>query len=517
MKIRVKLSYKFFLAFLLTFVALTISMIATMQFYAYREFSKYVRTMEMLRLNEIAIVLDREYRTNHGWKQLKDNTARWQYLLRPLYPQFDFKEFPPMPPDLLAFNPKLPHPKKETAPGKLHGLKKYVPSENPPVNDALKNGPSYPPFIIEHRLTLFDAQKQPVAGPAVSTADHTLKEIIIDGNVVGWLGLKREERLSHPLNLAFIREQSNAFYIIGAIMLLLASVVAFFMSRHLLAPIQQLAAGTRALSSRRFDTRIDVQTGDELGQLASDFNMMLKTLGRYEHMRKQWISDISHELRTPLSILQGEIEAIQDGIRKADQQVLESLHSEVLYLNRIVANLHDLSMADAGAFPLNRQPVDPLKILAETLNRFRNRFLQEQITVREDLRTDQEIVLQTDPTRLEELFSNLFENVLRYADKPGIFNIRQAVSMANLVLYFEDSGPGVPEQALEYLFDRLYRVDFARTRAKGGSGLGLAICKAIVEAHSGKITAYNVLSGGLGIHIVIPIVQGSQYAERAKE
>ncbi|OPY74561.1 MAG: Signal transduction histidine-protein kinase BaeS [Syntrophorhabdus sp. PtaU1.Bin058] len=512
MKIRMKLSYKFFLAFLLTFVALTISMIATMQFYAYREFSKYVRTMEMLRLDEIATVLDREYRTNHGWEQLKDNIARWQYLLRPLHPQFDFKGPHPVPPDLLVFKPKLPHPKKE-----VQGLKKHAPSDNRPVNDALKNGPPYPPFIIEHRLTLFDAQKQPVVGPAVSAADHTLKEIAVDGNVVGWLGLKREERLSHPLNLAFIREQSNAFYTIGAIMLLLASVVAFFMSRHLLAPIQQLAAGTRALSSLRFDTRIDAQTGDELGQLVSDFNMMLKTLERYEHMRKQWISDISHELRTPLSILQGEIEAIQDGIRKADRQVLESLHSEVLYLNRIVTNLHDLSMADSGAFPLKRQPVNPLKVLAETLNRFRNRFSQEQITVREDLKTDQGIVLRTDPTRLEQLFSNLFENVLRYADKPGVFTIRQAGDTTNLELYFEDSGPGVPEQALEYLFDRLYRVDFSRTRAKGGSGLGLAICKAIVEAHDGKIAAYNVSSGGLGIHIVIPIVQGSQSTERTKE
>jgi two-component system sensor histidine kinase BaeS len=500
-----KLSYKFFLAFLLTFVALTILMTMTMRFYAYREFSKYVRTMEILRLDELATMLGQEYVTNQGWEQLRNNIPRWQYMLWPFHPQFDFKRPPPMPPDFLSFNSKSPRPDKE------------VPSEQPYGQKPIPTEDHHPPFIIELRLTLFDAQKQPVAGPAVSTEGHTLKEIRVDGHIAGWLGLKKEERLSHPLNLAFIRQQSNAFYTIGAVMLLLASVVAFFLSRHLLAPIRQLADATRALTSLRFDTRINVRTGGELGQLASDFNIMSKTLERYEHMQKQWISDISHELRTPLSILQGEIEAIQDGIREADQQVLESLHFEVQYLNRIVTNLHDLSMADAGAFPLNRQPVNPLKVLAETLNRFRNRFLQEQITVREDLRIDREIVLQTDPTRLEELFSNLFENVLRYADKPGIFNIRQAFSVANLELYFEDSGPGVPEETLEYLFDRLYRVDFSRTRTKGGSGLGLAICKAIVEAHSGKIAAYNVSSGGLGIHIVIPITPGSQNTERAKE
>lgn len=497
-----KLSYKFFMTFLLTFVALTILMIATMEFYAYREFSKYVRKIEILRLDEIVAVLDQEYRTNQGWKQLKDNIPRWRYLLRPLHLQFDLKGPPPIPPDLLLFKPALPPL------GKKAGR---------PINDGQEKEPPYPPFIIEHRLTLFDAQRQPVAGPAVSTEDLTLKEIKIDGNIVGWLGLKREERLSHPLNLAFLRQQSNTFYTIGATMLLLASVVAFFMSRHLLAPIRQLAAGTRALSSLQFDTRIDVQTGDELGQLASDFNIMSKTLERYEHMQKQWMSDVSHELRTPLSILQGEIEAIQDGIREADRQVLESLHSEVQYLNRIVDNLHDLSMADAGIFPLNRQPVNPLKVLTETLNRFRNRFSQEQITIRENLMIDQEIILQTDPTRLEQLFSNLLENVLRYADKPGVFKIRQAFSKGNLELYFEDSGPGVPAQALECLFDRLYRVDLSRTRKQGSSGLGLAICKAIVEAHDGRITAYNASSGGLGIHIVIPLSSALQNKKRAEK
>jgi two-component system sensor histidine kinase BaeS len=501
-----KLSYKFFLAFLLTFVALTILMIVTIQFYAYREFSKYVQTMEILRLDELTTVLGQEYATNHGWEQLRNNIPRWQNMLRPLHPQFDLKRLPPMPPVFLSFRPKPPRSGNEDVPRQPYN-RKPMPTKDHRADGASGNGPPYPPFIIEHRLTLFDAQKQPVAGSAISTEDHTLKEIRVDEETAGWLGLKKEERLSHPLNLAFIKQQSYTFYTIGGIMLLLASVVAFFMSRHLLAPIQQLTAATRALSSLRFDTRIDVQTGDELGRLASDFNIMSKTLERYENMRKQWISDISHELRTPLSILQGEIEAMQDGVREASQQVLESLHSEVQYLNRIVTILHDLSMADAGAFPLNRQPVNPLKVLIETLNRFRNRFMQEQITIQEDLETDQEIILQTDPTRLEQLFSNLFENILRYADKPGIFKIRQISSKINLELYFEDSGPGVPEHALEYIFDRLYRVDFSRTRAHGGSGLGLAICKAIVEAHNGKITAYNLLSGGLGIHIVIPFEQ----------
>jgi two-component system, OmpR family, sensor histidine kinase BaeS len=511
MKIQMKLSYKFFLTFLFAFMALTIFMTVTMRFYAYRGFSKYVRTIEILRLDELAAILGQEYLTNKGWERLRNNIPRWMYMLRPLHLPFDFKRPPPIPSGFLSFSAKPPFP-KHNAPSKqpypaLPGLPGDYPAKDTP--------PPYHPFIMEQRLTLFDAQKQPVIGPATSTEGHALKEIMVNGKTAGWLGLRKEEQLSHPVNLAFIKQQSNAFYTIGALMLLLASAIAFFMSRHLLAPIQQLVNATRALTALRFDTRINVQTGDELGQLASDFNLMSKALERYEHMRKQWISDISHELRTPLSILQGEIEAIQDGVREVNQQVLESLHSEVQYLNRIVANLHDLSMADAGAFHLKRQPINPLEVLMETINRFQNRFTKEKITVREDLKTGHDIVLHTDPTRLEQLFSNLFENVLRYADKPGILKIRYVLKETDLALFFEDSGPGVPEHALEYLFDRLYRVDFARARIQGGSGLGLAICKAIVEAHNGKIEASNVLSGGLIIKITFPLDSHSQNTGRS--
>jgi two-component system sensor histidine kinase BaeS len=510
MKIQMKLSYKIFLTFLLAFVVLTILLTVTMRFYAYREFSKYVRTIEMLRLDELTALLSREYITNKGWEKLRNNIPRWMDILRPPFPPFDFKGPPPIPPVFLSFKDKPPLPDY-----KSQSKQSYAYRPVPPGNYPAKDAPRpHHPFIMEQRLTLFDAQKQPVAGPASSTEGHTLKEIKVNNETAGWLGLKKEERLSHPVNLAFIRQQSKAFYTIGALMLLLASVIAFFMSRHLLAPIQQLVGATRALTSLRFDKRIDVQTGDELGQLASDFNVMSRTLERYEHMRKQWISDISHELRTPLSILQGEIEAIQDGVREVNQQVLESLHSEVQCLNRIVANLHDLSMADTGAFPLNRIPINPLEVLIETINRFQNRFTKEKITVHEDWKTVQDIVMPADPSRLEQLFSNIFENVLRYADKPGILKIRHTRKGTDLELYFEDSGPGVPEHSLEYLFDRLYRVDFSRNRTQGGSGLGLAICKAIVEAHNGKIEASNVLSGGLMIKISFPLDSNSQSTGR---
>ena len=262
--------------------------------------------------------------------------------------------------------------------------------------------------------------------------------------------------------------------------------------------------GTQALTSLKFDTRIQVRTGDELGQLAMDFNRMAETLSRYETMRKQWLSDISHELRTPLSVLRGEIEAMQDGVREITDEALESLHAEALHMGKIVDDLHELSLADSGALRMERQPIQPVAVLKETLKLFETRFQQAQISIAADLPVEPKVTLQGDASRLSQLYTNLLENTLRYADAPGTLRIWREYSAEQLSLFFEDSGPGVPQESVDHLFDRLYKVDASRTRTKGGSGLGLAICKAIAESHGASIHASSAPGSGLRIQILFP-------------
>jgi len=259
------------------------------------------------------------------------------------------------------------------------------------------------------------------------------------------------------------------------------------------------------LSERKFETRVAIASHDELGQLASDFNNMAQALDRYERMRRQWLSDISHELRTPLSILRAEIEAMQDGVREITRDSLESLHTEILHLGKIVNDLHDLSLADSAMLAIKKEPVKPLEILRSTLKSFETRFRDRDITVEDDLESAQESILAGDENRLKQLFSNILENTLSYADCPGTLKIWHHHRAAELTLNFMDSGPGVPEGSLERLFDRLYRVDESRNREHGGSGLGLAICKSIVEALGGEIKAANPPGAGLWIKIVFPL------------
>jgi two-component system sensor histidine kinase BaeS len=506
--VQVKLSYKLFATFLLTSLMIVVIMIAVMQYYAARNFADYVNKMEMERVDDLVKELAKEYQQDQGWERLRHDFSRWMDLTRPRHPQGDlfppgmpgfagpyrppFQEPPPPPPPppwVLEQRPPPPPPR---------GLDQRPPPPPPPGHD---------PFNLGPRISLFGADKQPLVGLARSSEDHLLKAIKVNGKTVGWLGIKKLEQLSHPLDVEFVRRQAKAFYFVGGSVLLLAIFVSVFFSRHLLAPIRKLMAGTRALSSRRFNTRIDVGTGDELGQLAADFNQMAQAIEKYEQLRQQWISDISHELRTPLAILRGEIEALQDGIRAPSQDTLESLHGEVLHLSKIVNDLHDISLAEAGRLLIHQDPVDPVQVLTETLKAFRNRFAAQGITIQAEPPAGREHCLMAgDADRLKQIFGNILENTWRYAASPGVLQIRQELQDGKLSLNFLDSGPGVPEASLDRLFDRLYRVDRSRSRRQGGSGLGLAICKSLVQAMSGEIKARPAPSGGLWIEILFPLL-----------
>jgi two-component system sensor histidine kinase BaeS len=273
----------------------------------------------------------------------------------------------------------------------------------------------------------------------------------------------------------------------------------------MLSPINALANCTREIASLRFNTRIQINSRDELGQLARDFNSMAMTLEKYETLRKQWITDVSHELRTPLSVLQAEIEAIEDGIRDMSGESIRSLHTEINHIIKIVNDLHDLSLADSGTLYFKTESINPVLTLKNTLGLFKTQFDKAGITLVDEARTDGKTIVTADNDRLVQMFSNIFENSLKYTLKPGKLTIRNRTSEEWVRLSIEDSGPGVPDEALPRLFDRLFRVDPSRNRISGGSGLGLSICRNIAETLNGRISARNTGTGGLAIDIDLPL------------
>jgi two-component system sensor histidine kinase BaeS len=245
---------------------------------------------------------------------------------------------------------------------------------------------------------------------------------------------------------------------------------------------------------------------DELGTLAHNFNTMAATLESNEALRRHFMADISHELRTPLSVLQAQLEAMQDGIEPLDASSLGHLSEEVSTLARLVEDMRQITLSEVGYFDYRREPLDLAALLESEAQRWREPLAQAGMQV--TLAAPASLYVEGDTVRLRQLLRNLFNNVLRHADRATRLQVRIALEGKDAVVEFADNGAGVADAALALLFERFWRGDSARSRATGGSGLGLAICRSIAEAHGGAIDARHAPGGGLVVRVRVPLVQG---------
>jgi two-component system, OmpR family, sensor histidine kinase BaeS len=242
---------------------------------------------------------------------------------------------------------------------------------------------------------------------------------------------------------------------------------------------------------------------DELGQLVEDFNRLGHALERQESVRRNFMADMSHELRTPISVLRAELEALEDGVRPVTQGAVTSLQAEVARLRSLVDDVHDLSLADVGGLSYQFEAVDLVGIAREAFQVAAGRMQSLGLTP-EVRALVSPVYVRGDERRLRQLVANLLENSLRYTSPGGRIRATIVSQRARARLTWEDSPPGVPDDALPRLIERLYRVEGSRNRVAGGSGLGLAICESIVAAHGGTIRARHSDLGGLAVLVDLP-------------
>ena len=356
-----------------------------------------------------------------------------------------------------------------------------------------------PPAPGVRLYQLHDAQRRPLTN-GEPAADPVWLALQARGEVVGWLSWPRLGDGAHPLDIAFARRAQQALWATALGALLLSALVGWALSGLLLGRIRRLQAATQRIAAGALDVAIDDPSRDELGALARDFGRMSAALAAARGREQQWLADIAHELRTPLAVLRGEIEALQDGVRRTDAAALESLAGEVAHLGALVEDLHLLSASEAGALPLQRETLDLGAFAAEVLERHAPPLRERGFVIEAELPEGPRV--EADARRLQQVLDNLLQNLRRYAT-PGPVRIRVWAEGAEACLALADSGPGVPASALPRLFDRLYRVDGARTRSEG-SGLGLAICAGIIQAHGGRITARASAAGGLEFEFRLP-------------
>lgn len=304
-----------------------------------------------------------------------------------------------------------------------------------------------------------------------------------------------------------INDLAIALSIFAFIAVVFSFLIARYLAKYFLFPVSQLADATKKFSKHDFSFRIPVNRKDEIGMLAHDFNEMADRLQKYEEMRKQWIADISHELRTPISIMQAGIEAVQDTVWPLDMNTMNRLHSEILYIAKTVNDLHLLSVAESEGLSLNMEPVSIPGFLTDASNRFSEKLKTAGILLEMELDSEKNMLGMADPYLLRTVFNNLIENSIRYTDSPGILKISCFKETSDIVIVFDDSAPGVPEEYINRIFDRLFRVDSSRSRKHGGSGLGLSTCRTHIEAMNGTIIASGSPLGGLRITIRMPLLK----------
>jgi two-component system sensor histidine kinase BaeS len=260
-------------------------------------------------------------------------------------------------------------------------------------------------------------------------------------------------------------------------------------------PIEALRRATETMERGGAGPRATLARRDEIGALARSLHALSERLKTSEERRKSMIADVSHELRTPLTNLRGAIESLQDGVAAATPEELSALYDDVMLLDRLIADLHQLSLGDAGMLDLACAPSD----IAPELRAAANGSTRIILDVPADLPQ-----VRCDPVRVRQVVGNVVGNALQYAPDGPII-LRARAGAASVTVSIEDRGPGFPPDQAETLFERFYRVDGSRTRDTGGSGIGLAIAKQLVEAQGGRIAARVNEYGGATLSFTLPL------------
>jgi signal transduction histidine kinase len=290
----------------------------------------------------------------------------------------------------------------------------------------------------------------------------------------------------------------------GLVAVAIALFLTFFLSRRILAPVKALTSAAERVGRGDFSQRVETKDKGELGELANTFNSMANDLERAEKLRQNMVADVAHELRTPLSNVQGYLEALRDGVIKPDAETIRSLSEEAALLSRLVDDLQELSLAEAGELKLDCQAEDIAELINQTVAAVQVQATTKGASVFIDL-PDKLPTVNIDSHRISQVLRNLLENAVAHTAKGGSITV-VAKQQGNWVeVSVTDTGEGIPAEDLPNIFERFYRVDKSRARATGGSGLGLTIAKRLVEAHGGKIEAQSELGKGSRFTFTLPV------------
>ena len=539
--LRVPIALRLFLTVLLASLLITTVSLGVLHWTMQKNFAKYVADVEMQKLDLLVSNLSDVYSMHHDWGnaiqaqilQIEgeagpddyDRLSRW-WLRR----QYDiaqqqryFEEHTLM---NVASSLKEDAANQVIDPEELRRIELNLPSAYVPFegltfplnigsfraeqqqnNQGKKQFISMPDRLgLGTRLGLYDAKKQFIVGEP-SPAQTSWRPILVNQKVVGYLALKPVLEQDDALSINFFSNQKRYLFLVYALGFLASLIVALLLATYFKTPIQRLVKGTRELTKGNYQHQVVVNRNDELGDLSTQLNQLALILDQHETSRRQWVADTSHELKTPLAVLQAQIEAMQDGIRKATPEHLDAMLRQVSSLKKLTQDLADLAQADAQQLSVYMSSVNPWQVIEQEVENFKPSFDQAYLKI---TATGHDIQLQLDVDRFKQIMVNLIGNSLRYTQAGGEVQIHCHESAQDWTVYVDDTPFGLTDAQLVRLGERFYRVDDSRTRSTGGTGLGLALSKQIAHALGGQLTFEHSPLGGLRCKLTFPKTSHTQ-------
>lgn len=270
-------------------------------------------------------------------------------------------------------------------------------------------------------------------------------------------------------------------FIIGAMLI-------YYSTKRIIMPLRDMNDAAKIIADGNFQNRIEVQSGDEVGQLAESFNNMAESLEKTENSRQKFIANISHDLRSPLTSIQGFISAVADGTIPPERQnhYLNIVLEETARLTKLANDMTDLSKVEAGAINLELCEFDINDMIRDSLNVFETRLSAKKIRTQAIFEEEVTVVL-ADPNMIQRVIQNLLDNAVKFTPQDGEITVETTVKGEKVFVAVRDNGEGISREEQRKVFERFFKADSSRGLDKGGIGLGLSIVKEFIKAHGEKI------------------------------
>lgn len=295
--------------------------------------------------------------------------------------------------------------------------------------------------------------------------------------------------------------------------IMISMIMVSYLSWSISRPLQKINLAASKIGLGNYNERIEINTTDEIGDLADTINTMAEKLGEIDHERQKldkirddFLANVSHELKTPLTVMQGFLEALQDGLinEGGRQKYYGVMYEETIHMNRLVDDILNLIKLENKEILISKHQISVEPLLHKAAFKFKQKVMEKNIKIEVNVK-DGLPKVYADPDRLEQILNNILQNAVNFTEE-GQIKIDAEKDDSFVLIKIADTGIGISQEDQEMIWERFFKVDRGRSKKYKGTGLGLAIVKELIEAHQGKITVSSEINEGTTIKIWIPVL-----------